>query len=266
MTKLKAEDSVCVAVNVVISILRPESSWVCGVFILGGRSRPPKAQYFELPAQITDCPAKYSQWRKNGKFSKKCGRLAKEWEANWLQKESTEETWTPLVNILSSGKFARDVCTVAKQELGVENVPGDLDEPLELGYYYSYCGLNKWRDTGKRSDVTFCCQDGVSIDCDTRVANLEAEEAAAAAAEEAGASGPGSQSGGGSASQPGGQSGGQAGPGQSSSSSSSPSSTSGVAGPGNDIVAAPSDSGSGSGLLDSLQVTEKDLLSDSLNN
>ena len=261
-----------------ISILRPESSWVCGVFILGGRSRPPKAQYFELPAQITDCPAKYPQWKKNGKFSKKCGRLAKEWEANWLQKESTEETWTPLVNILSSGKFARDVCTVAKQELGVENVPGDLDEPLELGYYYSYCGLNKWRDTGKRSDVTFCCQDGVSIDCDTRVANLEAEEAAAAAAEEAaaaaaeaGASGPGSQSGGGSASQPGGQSGGQAGgpnggqagPGQSSSSSSS---TSGVAGPGNDIVAAPSDSGSGSGLLDSLQVTERDLLRDSLNN
>ena len=29
------------------------------------------------------------------------------------------------------------------KELGVENVPGDLDEPLELGYYYSYCVYEK---------------------------------------------------------------------------------------------------------------------------
>ena len=129
---------------------------MCGVWVVGGGSE--LAQYFQLPPQLTDCPAKFSQTWKKGKFSKKCARLGKEWETNWLKPESTEETWTPFVNILSSGKYARDVCTLVKQELGVENVPGDLDEPLELGYFYSYCGVDKWRDTGVRSEVRFCCQ------------------------------------------------------------------------------------------------------------
>ena len=88
---------------------------MCGVFVAGGKSEPPLAQYYELPGQITDCPAKFADTWKGGKFSKKCGRLGKEWEQNWLQNDSTELTWTPLVNILSSGKYARDVCTLVKQ-------------------------------------------------------------------------------------------------------------------------------------------------------
>ena len=94
---------------------RPESSWVCGVFIAGGRSEPPLAEYYRLPPQLTDCPAKFAQTWKKGKFSKKCGRLGQEWEKNWLTNSNTEETWTPFVNILSSGKYNRDVCTLVKQ-------------------------------------------------------------------------------------------------------------------------------------------------------
>ena len=88
---------------------------MCGVFLAGGRSEPPLAEYYRLPPQLTDCPAKFAQTWKKGKFSKKCGRLGKEWEKNWLQSSNTEETWTPFVNILSSGKYYRDVCTLVKQ-------------------------------------------------------------------------------------------------------------------------------------------------------
>ena len=111
------------------------------------------------------------------------------------------------------------------QELGVENVPGDLEEPLELGYYYSYCGINKWKDTGVRSQVTFCCQGGISVDCQTITSQLED----------------------------------QTGPGQEQSSGKNPAKSLGVAGlagPGSttDIVAAPSDSSSASGVIDNLKV------------
>ena len=34
---------------------------------------------------------------------------------------------------LTGGKFGRDVCTVAKEELGLENIPGlEWPEPLQV--------------------------------------------------------------------------------------------------------------------------------------
>ena len=127
------------------------------------------------------------------------------------------------------------------KELGVENVPGDLDEPLELGYYYSYCGINKWKDTGVRSQVTFCCQGGVSVDCQT-LADQEGQSEG-----QTGQSQSQSQSQGQSGSQSGSQSQGQ-------SSGKTPAKSIGVAGSTTDIVAAPSDSGSASDVIDNLKV------------
>ena len=77
-------------------------------------------QYYELPAQQTECPAKFKDTWKRGKFAKKCGRLGSEWESNWIQQatasgRSWELNWTPLVSILSTGKYTKDVCTIVKQ-------------------------------------------------------------------------------------------------------------------------------------------------------
>ena len=130
------------------------------------------------------------------------------------------------------------------KELGVENVPGDLDEPLELGYYYSYCGINKWKDTGVRSQVTFCCQGGVSVDCQT-LADQEGQSEA-----QSGQSRSKSQG------QSQGQSGSQS-QGQGQSSGKTPAKSIGVAGSTTDIVAAPSDSGRASDVIDNLKVRQE---------
>ena len=113
-----------------------------------------------------------------GKFSKKCGRLGGEWEANWVAEGGWEASWAPLGSILSTGRWSRDVCTIVKevitphavsrntisrsvQELGVENVPGpEIEEPYQFGYFYSYCGKASWRDTGVRSGALLCCRVG----------------------------------------------------------------------------------------------------------
>ena len=134
------------------------------------------------------------------------------------------------------------------KELGVENVPGDLDEPLELGYYYSYCGIDKWKDTGVRSEVTFCCQGGVSVDCQT-LADQEGQ-----LEDQTG------QSQGQSQGQSKGKSQGQ-GQGQGQSSGKNPANSIGIAGSTTDIVAAPSDSGSASNVIDNLKVRQRELSS-----
>jgi len=152
-----------------------ESSWSCGVFIIDseGLLEPPLGQYYELPAQQTECPAKFKDTWKRGKFAKKCGRLGSEWESNWIQQatasgRSWELNWTPLVSILSTGKYTKDVCTIVKQELGIENIPSeDIPDPLQFGYYYTFCGKDEWKDTGVKSDVLICCQNGVAVDCDS---------------------------------------------------------------------------------------------------
>ena len=57
----------------------------------------------------------------------------KEWEQNWFNKANWEDLWTPFMNSLSRGKFSRDVCAVAKEELGLENIPGlEYPEPLQV--------------------------------------------------------------------------------------------------------------------------------------
>ena len=50
-----------------------------------------------------------------GKFSKKCGRLGGEWEANWVAEGGWEASWAPLGSILSTGRWSRDVCTIIKE-------------------------------------------------------------------------------------------------------------------------------------------------------
>merc|ERR1719270_3277462 len=61
-----------------------------------------------------------------------------------------------------------DVCTIVKQELGVENIPSeDVPDPLQFGYYYTFCGKDEWKDTGVKSDVLICCQNGIAVDCDS---------------------------------------------------------------------------------------------------
>ena len=127
----------------------------------------------------------------------------------------------------------------------MENVPGDLEEPLELGYYYSYCGINKWKDTGVRSEVTFCCQDGLSVDCETAAAQVEDQTG-----QDQGQTPdqtPG-QTGRGSIKFPGKSSVVAAGP----------------AGSTRDIVAAPSDSSGASGVIDNLKVRQKNLPGDQI--
>ena len=126
------------------------------------------------------------------------------------------------------------------QELGVENVPGDLEEPLELGYYYSYCGINKWKDTGVRSEVTFCCQGGLSVDCETAAAQVEDQT--------------GQDQG-----QAPGQAPGQAGQGSIKFPGKSSVVAAGPAGSTRDIVAAPSDSSGASGVIDNLKVRQENL-------
>ena len=116
----------------------------------------------------------------------------------------------------------------------MENVPGDLEEPLELGYYYSYCGIDKWKDTGVRSQVTFCCQGGLSVDCQT-LADQEGQSEG-----QTGQSQSQSQS-----------------QGQGSGKTPAPAKSMGVAGSTTDIVAAPSDSGSASSVIDNLKVREE---------
>ena len=127
------------------------------------------------------------------------------------------------------------------QELGVENVPGDLEEPLELGYYYSYCGINKWKDTGVRSEVTFCCQGGLSVDCETAAAQLEDQTG-----------------------QDQGQAPGQAGRGSIKFPGKSSVVAAGPAGSTRDIVAAPSDSSGASGVIDNLKVRTENLPADQI--
>merc|ERR1712106_1298499 len=151
-----------------------QDSWSCGVFIAGEPNEIPLAKFYEIPAQKASCPAKFRDtWRK-GKFSKKCGRLGKEWEQNWFQAGNWEDLWSPFVRTLSAGKFGREVCTVAKEELGLENIPGlEYPQPLQLGFYYSYCGKDDWKDTGVRSQGQICCKNGVSIACDVLLAELD---------------------------------------------------------------------------------------------
>ena len=70
-----------------------------------------------------------------------------------------ERSWTPLVSILSTGRFTRDVCSIVKQELGLDTVPGEeVEQPLKFGYFYQYCGGDEWKDTGVRGDALICCQ------------------------------------------------------------------------------------------------------------
>ena len=61
----------------------------------------------------------FSRWKclilQRGKFSKKCGRLGGEWEANWVAEGGWEASWAPLGSILSTGRWSRDVCTIIKE-------------------------------------------------------------------------------------------------------------------------------------------------------
>ena len=141
--------------------LTPETSWSCGVFLVNDVMSPPEGQYYQLPPQLTDCPAKFRDTWKRGKFAKKCGRLGQEWERNWVLSSGGgwERSWTPLVSILSTGRFTRDVCSIVKQELGLDTVPGEeVEQPLQFGYFYQYCGGDEWKDTGVRGDALICCQ------------------------------------------------------------------------------------------------------------
>ena len=114
-------------------ITNSSESWSCGVFIAGLPNEIPLAKFYEIPAQKASCPAKFRDtWRK-GKFSKKCGKMGREWENKWMQGENWEDLWSPFVKTLSRGEFERNVCTLAKEELGIENVPGlELSEPLKV--------------------------------------------------------------------------------------------------------------------------------------
>ena len=108
------------AVIITTDPLRPETSWACGVFITGGDGllSAPQGQYYELPSLQTQCPAKFRDTWKRGKFAKKCGRLGAEWEANWVRSGGAgawELSWSPLGSILSTGRFSQDACSIIKQ-------------------------------------------------------------------------------------------------------------------------------------------------------
>ena len=40
-------------------LLRSESSWTCGVFLVGPGLEPPQAQYYQLPSLRAECPASF---------------------------------------------------------------------------------------------------------------------------------------------------------------------------------------------------------------
>ena len=123
-----------------------------------------QGQYYELPAQAADCPASFKDRYSKGKWSKKCGRLGKEVEQNFMLggEGGWELTWSPFSSALSRGQFGRSVCKIAEDELGEADVGGDgFPDPLRLGYYYNYCGKKSWYDTGVRSDGEICCRVGI---------------------------------------------------------------------------------------------------------
>ena len=52
---------------------------------------------------------------------------------NWFQEGNWEDLWSPFVRTLSRGRFGREVCTLAKEELGLENIPGlEYPQPLQV--------------------------------------------------------------------------------------------------------------------------------------
>lgn len=75
------------------------------MFIAGERNEIPLAKFYEIPAQKATCPAKFKDTWKKGRFSKKCGKMGKEWEQNWFQEGNWEDLWSPFVRTLSAGKF-----------------------------------------------------------------------------------------------------------------------------------------------------------------
>lgn len=140
------------------------------MFLAGRRFRLPLANYFVVPQQFkTTCPAKFSHTRYNGVYANKCKELGVEWEGKW----------SALLSYPKGTRYGDQVCKIAAEELGEDNIPSfRFPDGIQFGYYYNWCGSKLWRDSTGRSDVRVCCKDGFYKNCQELIEEMEAEAAA----------------------------------------------------------------------------------------
>jgi len=136
------------------------NTWRCGVFVSepGEKFSDPLVKYFVIQNfGLTTCPPSFKETYKKGTFSKKCAEMGQSWEKLWsggLRKESGE-------------KYGDEVCSILESELDMTDVPNDVfPEGIQFGYYYNYCENEDWKDTGKRSEVSVCCEGGKYKSCE----------------------------------------------------------------------------------------------------
>lgn len=158
-----------------------KQNYRCGIFIPGKKFREPKAKFFVL--QTLPAATCAPRGRPDTKSMRKnCGQMGKNWEKSFLQ---FDKLWKPFLAKVPGNKRPLDVCGVIQAELGIDNIPAENEKKfkdgMELGFYYNYCGGQKWKDTAVRTKSKVCCKEGVSRNCKELLAELQKEKDKAAA-------------------------------------------------------------------------------------
>merc|ERR1712106_406645 len=140
--------------------LSTSTTWRCGVFIPvpDEKFQEPLAKYFVFHKKFeAKCPAKLFFTFSKGVFSKKCSKMALQWE----------RLWSPSRQRLPGKKYGDEVCDILNKEVGVGDVPNEVfPEGVKFGFFYTYCGISKWKDTTVRSEKAVCCKAGRYVSCD----------------------------------------------------------------------------------------------------
>jgi len=118
----------------------------------------PLAKYFVFHKKFeAKCPAKLFFTFSKGVFSKKCSKMALQWE----------RLWSPSRQRLPGKKYGDEVCDILNKEVGMGDVPNEVfPEGVKFGFFYTYCGISKWKDTTVRSEKAVCCKAGRYVSCD----------------------------------------------------------------------------------------------------
>jgi len=118
----------------------------------------PLAKYFVFHKKFeAKCPAKLFFTFSKGVFSKKCSKMALQWE----------RLWSPSRQRLPGKKYGDEVCDILNKEVGMGDVPNEVfPEGVKFGFFYTYCGISQWKDTTVRSEKAVCCKAGRYVSCD----------------------------------------------------------------------------------------------------
>merc|ERR1712106_934241 len=142
--------------------LSTSTTWRCGVFIPipEEKFQEPLAKYFVFHKKFeAKCPAKLFFTFSKGVFSKKCSKMALQWE----------RLWSPSRQRLPGKKYGDEVCDILNKEVGMGDVPNEVfPEGAKFGFFYTYCGIAKWKDTTVRSEKAVCCKAGRYVSCDAK--------------------------------------------------------------------------------------------------